>query len=91
MCAKSLSFVQLFATLLTVACQAPLSMDFPGKKTGMACHALLQRIFLTWGSNTQLLHIMHWQVGSLPLAPHGNPQIAPKTKPKELEVLNVTY
>ena len=62
-----------------------------GKKTGVACHALLQGIFPTWGSNMQLLHIMHYQVGSLPLAPPGNPQVAPKTKPKELEVLNVTY
>ena len=91
MCAKLLSSAQLFATLWTIARQAPLSMDFPGKKTGVACHALLQGIFPTWGSNMQLLHIMHYQVGSLPLAPPGNPQVAPKTKPKELEVLNVTY
>ena len=91
MCAKLLSSVQLFATLWTVACQAPLSMDFPGKKTGVAGHALLQGIFPTWGSNMQLLRIMHYQVGSLPLAPPGNPQTASKMKPKELEVLNVTY
>ena len=31
----------------TVACQAPLSIDFPGKNTGVGCHFLLQRIFLT--------------------------------------------
>ena len=40
---SSLSHVQLFATLWTIACQAPLSMDFPGKKTGVGCHFLLQR------------------------------------------------
>ena len=34
----------------------------------MGCHALLQRIFLTQGSNPCLLHFLHWQVGSLPLA-----------------------
>ena len=28
-------------TLWTVACQAPLSMDFPGRSTGVGCHCLL--------------------------------------------------
>ena len=37
-----LSRVQLFATLWTVACQASLSMEFPGKNTGAGCHFLLQ-------------------------------------------------
>ena len=41
----------LFATLWTVPRQAPLSMDSPGKNTGVGCHALLQEIFLTQGSN----------------------------------------
>jgi len=31
----------------TVARQAPLSMDSPGKNTGVGCHALLQGIFPT--------------------------------------------
>ena len=30
--------------------------DSPGKNTGVGCHALLQRIFPTWGSNTGLLY-----------------------------------
>jgi len=30
-----------------VACQAPLSIDFPGKDTGMGFHFFLQGIFLT--------------------------------------------
>ena len=47
--------------------------DSPGKDTGMGCHALLQEIFLTQGSNPRLLCLLHWQVGSLPLAPPGNP------------------
>ena len=38
---KSLSRVQLLATPWTTAYQAPLSMDFPGKSTGMGCHCLL--------------------------------------------------
>ena len=35
--------------------QAPLSMDFPGKNTGMRCQFLLQSIFWTQGLNMQLL------------------------------------
>ena len=41
--------------------------DSPGKNTGVGCHALLQRIFPTQGSNPGLLHCMwvlyhlsHW-------------------------------
>ena len=35
------------------------------KNTGVGCHALLQEIFLTQGSNFYLLHLLHWQMGSL--------------------------
>ena len=41
--------------LWTVARQAPLSMHFPGKNTGMGCHAFLQGIFPTQGSNSLFL------------------------------------
>ena len=53
------SCVQLFATLKTVAPQAPLSMGFFGQEepTGVGCHALLQGIFPTQGSNLRLLHL----------------------------------
>ena len=40
----------------TVARQAPLSMEFPSKNTGVSCHFLLQGIFLTPGLNLGLLH-----------------------------------
>ena len=53
---KSLSCVRLFATPWTVAHQAPLSMGFPGKNTGVGCHFLLQGIFPTQGSNPGVLH-----------------------------------
>ena len=36
--------------------QAPQSMNFPGKNTGVSCHFLLQEIFPTQGSNPCLLH-----------------------------------
>ena len=34
-------------------------------------HALLQGIFLTQGVKPGLLHLLHWQSGSLPIAPPG--------------------
>ena len=43
----------------------------PGKNTGVDCHALLQRIFPTQGLNLCLLCLLHWHLGSLPLAPPG--------------------
>ena len=45
--------------------------DSPGKNTGVNSHALLQGIFPTQGSNPCLLCLLHWQAGSLPLAPPG--------------------
>ena len=68
-CAWSLSRVQLFVTPWTVACQAPLSMGIlhgqeycpwtvfsMDKNTGVGCHAFLQCIFPTQGSNPGLPH-----------------------------------
>ena len=49
--------------------------DSPGKNTGVGCHALLQGIFPTQGSNPHLLHLLHRQEGSLPLAPPGKPRM----------------
>ena len=65
--------VQHFATPWTVALEAPLSWDSPSKNTGVVCHAPLQGIFSTQGLNPHLLHLLHWQVGSLSLAPPGKP------------------
>ena len=45
--------------------------DSPGKNTGVGCRVLLQGIFLTQGLNPRLLRLLHWQAGSLPLAPPG--------------------
>ena len=45
------SRVWLFATLWTVACWACLSMGFSRQEYWSGCHALLQGIFLTQGSN----------------------------------------
>ena len=58
-------------------CSPPRSScpwDSPGKNTGVGCRALLQGIFLTQGLNLHLLHLLRWQVGSLPLASPGKPR-----------------
>ena len=47
----------------------------PGKNTGVGCHFLLQVIFSTKGLNSHLLHLLHWQVDSLPLAPSEKPSV----------------
>ena len=59
--------VWLFAILWTMVLQVPMSMDSPGKNPGVGCHFLLQGIFPTQGLNPGLLHLLHWQVSSLPL------------------------
>ena len=68
-----LSHVRLFVTLLTAAHQAPLSVGFSRQAYWSGCHALLQGIFLTQVSNLNLLCLLHWQAGSLPLEPPGKP------------------
>ena len=40
--------------------------NFPGKNTGVGCYFLFQGIFLTQGSNSCLLHLLHWQADFLP-------------------------
>ena len=64
---ESLSCVWLFATPWTVEAFCP--WNSPGKTTGVGCHSLLQGIFPTQGLN---LHLLHWQVDSLPLSHQGN-------------------
>ena len=47
--------------------------DSSGKNTGVGCHALLQGIFATQGSNLGLLHcrqiLYHWAIREAPIAP----------------------
>ena len=53
---KLLSHVRLFATLWTLAYQAPPSMGFSKQEYWSGLHFLLQEIFPTQGSNLRLLH-----------------------------------
>ena len=69
------SDVQLFATPCTVASQAPLSMYYPGKNTGVGSHSLLQGIFPTQGSNPGLLHCK--QILNIWASREAEPFIAP--------------
>ena len=46
----------------------------PSKNSGVGCHFLLQGIFLTQGLNLNLLLLLPWQAGSLPLSPLGSPK-----------------
>ena len=76
-CFSCFNCVRLFVTLWTVACQAPLSMGFSRQEYWSGCHALLQGIFSTQGLNPCLSCLLHWQAGSLPLAPPGKTHFAP--------------
>ena len=79
--AQSLSHDRFFVTPWTVAPARLLcSWDFPGKHVGLGCHFLLPGIFLTQRSNPCLLHLLHWQVDSLPLCHLGNPQEGQRMK-----------
>ena len=65
MCACVLSGVPLPVTPCTEATRLPCPWNSLVKNTGVSCHFLLQGIFPTRGLN---LHLLHWQVGSLPLS-----------------------
>ena len=69
-----LSRVRLFATLGLEPARLLCPWDSPGKSTGVNCRVLFLGIFLTQGSNPHLLHLLHWQAGSLPLVPPGKPK-----------------
>ena len=66
-CAESLPSHRLQFARLLVLC----SWDSPGKNTRVGFSFLLQRIFLTWGSNLHVLCLLHWQAESLSPAPPG--------------------
>ena len=70
---KLLSCVRPFATLWTVACQAPLSMGFSRQEhwTGLPCPP--PGDLPDPGIKPTSLCLLHWQADSLPLAPPGKP------------------
>ena len=74
LCACMLSHFSRVQLCDSMVCSPPLWIcpwDSPAKDTGVGCHVLLQGIFPTEGLNPCLLCLLHWQAGSLPLAPLG--------------------
>ena len=67
------SCVRLFVTLWTVACQAPLSMGFSRQESWSGLPFPSPGELATRGLNLHLLRLLHWQMGSLPLATPGKP------------------
>ena len=70
------SHIWLFAILWTAACQPPLSMGFSREEywSGLPpCSP--PGDLLNQGLNSCHLHLLHWQVGSLPLVPPGKPRV----------------
>ena len=69
---------------------------FPGKNTGVHFYDLLQGIFLTQELNPHILCLLHWQVGSLPLAPPAGrllrfPWTARRSNQSTLKEINPEY
>ena len=73
--AKPLRHVHLCGTLWTVARGAPLSTGFSRQEYWSGLPGSPQGILPTQRSNLHLLCLLHWQVGSLPLAPSGKPMV----------------
>ena len=73
---SSFSHVQFFVTLWTVACQTPLSTRFSRQEywSGLPCPPQGDLPGPGIKSN---LHLLHWQLGSLPLVPPGRPPDPP--------------
>ena len=62
-------------TLWTVPRQASLSVGFSRQEYWSGLHDVFRGNFPTQGSNLRLLHPLHWQAGSLPLAPPEKPSV----------------
>ena len=66
-CAKSLAMPNSLRPYGLYTARLFCPWDSLAKDTGVGCLAILQAIFLTQGLNQYLLHLLHWQVSSLPL------------------------
>ena len=91
MSTQLLSHVWLFATPWTVVHQAPLSKDFWGKNTGVACHFLLQGIFPTQGMERLSRLSPALQADSLPAEPPQFSQFGCSFGPDSLLIHGLHY
>ena len=62
--------------------------NFPGKNTGVSCHALLQGIIPTQGLNSHLLQL-HWKADSLPWSHWGTPEATITSSNKVLQCSDI--
>ena len=67
------SYVWLFTTPWTVACQPPLSMRFPRQEYWIRLPPPTRGDLPDQWLNLCLLRLLHWQADSLPVAPPGKP------------------
>ena len=74
-CAPLLQLCLTLKTLWTVACQAPLSMEYSRQEYWSQLPSPSAGDLPNQGSNLSLLCLLHWQAGSLPLAPPVKPEI----------------
>ena len=81
----SCTVLQLLNCLKSLTLCEPLDCSPPGSSIHGISHARIlewvaisssRGIFLTQGSNSHILCVLHWQAGSLPLAPPGKPDLA---------------
>ena len=70
-----LSHVQLFVTPWIAPTWLLCPWSSPGKNTEVGRLFVLQGILLTQGLNQCLLHLLHWQMESLPLQHLGSQYI----------------
>ena len=76
MCGRLLQSCPVFETPWTVACQASLSMEFCRQEYWSGLPFPTLGNFPDLGIELSLLdHLLHWQAGSLPLAPSGKPRL----------------
>ena len=71
-CATLLQLCLTLCDPMDYSLQGSSVHDFQGKKTGVGCRAILQRIFPAQGLNPSLLILLHWQAGDVPLEPLGS-------------------
>ena len=75
MCAKLLkSCLTFFDPMDYHPSGSSVHEDSPDKNSGVGCHALLQGIYHTQGSNLGLFCLLQWQMNSSPLVPPDKPQ-----------------
>ena len=78
-CAKSFCHIWLFATLWTVAYQAPLSQVFCRQQYWSELPCLPPGSLPDPGIEPASLCLLHWQTGCLPLVPLGSPSVHDET------------